>query len=160
MLAFLFKKDVENECESLNSFYSKIKSLYSFNYISEERKEYLKSQMERFGYLPYPHIKALEELSDSEVLYALEYKWSANGVFENGKFDYKYAVKIINFYKKNNYSLSSIKNYCYLYIIKVLLEKLYYSHLYDLNLESNSQKKDYWLWWYNLLKEIELIDMK
>ena len=89
MLAFLFKKDVENECESLNSFYSKIKSLYSFNYISEERKEYLKSQMERFGYLPYPHIKALEELSDSEVLYALEYKWSANGVFENGKFDFK-----------------------------------------------------------------------
>ena len=59
MLAFLFKKDVENECESLNSFYSRIKSLYSFNYISEERKEYLKSQMERFGYLPYPHIKAL-----------------------------------------------------------------------------------------------------
>ena len=88
MLAFLFKKDVENECESLNSFYSKIKNLYSFNFISDERKEYLKSQMERFGYLPYPHIKALEELSDSEVLYAMEYKWASNGVFKDGKFDF------------------------------------------------------------------------
>ena len=91
MLAFLFRKDVESECEVLNSFYSKIKELYSFNYISDERKEYLKSLMERFGYLPYPHIKALEELSDSEVLYALEYKWTANGVFKDGKFDFTKA---------------------------------------------------------------------
>ncbi len=88
MLAFLFKKDVENECESLNSFYAKLKDLYSFNFISEERKEYLKSLMEKFGYLPYPQIKALEELSDSEVLFALEYKWTANGVFKDGKFDF------------------------------------------------------------------------
>ncbi len=100
---------------------------------------------------------------DETIIGPIEYELASfliKNCFENGKFDYKYAVKIINFYKKNNYSLSSIKNYCYLYIIKVLLEKLYYSHLYDLNLESNSQKKDYWLWWYNLLKEIELIDMK
>ena len=88
MLAFLFKKDVENECENLNTFYAKLKDLYSFNYISEERKAYLKSQMEQFGYLPYPQIKALEELSDSEVLFALEYKWAANGVFKDGKFNF------------------------------------------------------------------------
>ena len=88
MLAFLFKNDVENECEALNNFYAKLKDMYSFNFISDERKEYLKSLMERFGYLPYPHIKALEELSDSEVLYALEYKWTANGVFKDGKFDF------------------------------------------------------------------------
>ena len=100
---------------------------------------------------------------DETIIGPIEYELASfliKNCFENGKFDYKYAVKIINFYKRKNYSLSSIKNYCYLYIIKVLLEKLYYSHLYDLNLESNSQKKDYWLWWYNLLKEIELIDMK
>lgn len=88
MLAFLFKKDTQNACEKLNSFYAKLKELYSFNYIDEERKEYLKSQMEKFGYLPYPQIKALEELSDSEVLFALEYKWIANGVFKDGKFDF------------------------------------------------------------------------
>jgi len=88
MLAFLFKKDTESACENLNSFYSKLKEMHSFKFISDERKEYLKSQMEKFGYLPYPHIKALEELSDSEVLYALEYKWASNGVFKDGKFNF------------------------------------------------------------------------
>ena len=88
MLAFLFKKNVENACEKMNSFYTQLKELYSFDSITEERKEYLRNQMEKFGYLPYPHIKALEELSDAEVLYALEYKWVANGVFENGLFNY------------------------------------------------------------------------
>ena len=88
MLAFLFKKETENACEKLNSFYSELKEMYPFDLISDERKEYLKSQMETFGYLPYPHIKALEELSNSEVLYALEYKWQANGIFKDGKFEF------------------------------------------------------------------------
>ena len=86
MLAFLFKKEVESECDNLNSFYTKLREMYSFDTISDERKEYLKSQMERFGYLPYPQIKALEELSDAEVLFALESKWESNGVFKDGKF--------------------------------------------------------------------------
>ena len=88
MLDFLFKKDTANSCEDLNSFYSELKNIYSFDSISEERKEYLKKEMEQYGYLPYPHIKALEELSDAEVLYALEYKWKNNGVFKDGKFDF------------------------------------------------------------------------
>ena len=91
MLAFLFRKDTDNGCECLNSFYSQLKELYNFDSISDERKDYLKSQMEKFGYLPYPHIKALEELSDAEVLYALEYKWTSNGVFSEGKFDFTKA---------------------------------------------------------------------
>ena len=88
MLSFLFKKDTKNSCEKLNNFYSQLKEMYSFNFISEERKEYLKSEMNKYGYLPYPHIKALEELTNAEVLFALEYKWESNGVFKNGKFDY------------------------------------------------------------------------
>lgn len=89
MLAFLFKKNVENECESINSFYSKLKEIYSYDSISDERKEYLKSEMEKYGYLPYPQIKALEELTDAEVLYALEYKWIQNETFKDGNFDFK-----------------------------------------------------------------------
>lgn len=88
MLEFLFKKETENIAESLNTFYSKLREMYPFDRISEERKEYLKSQMNRFGYLPYPHIKALDDLSDSEVLFALESKWEANGVFSNGHFNF------------------------------------------------------------------------
>lgn len=87
MLDFLFKKEVSLS-EDLNSFYSKLKEMYSFDSISDERKEYLKSTMSKYGYLPYPQIKALEELSDSEVLFALESKWENEGVFKNGKFEF------------------------------------------------------------------------
>ena len=90
MLDFLFKKEV-SVSETLNNFYSKIKELYPFDSISEERKEYLSSTMEKYGYLPYPHIKALEELSDAEVLFALETKWKNEGVFKDGKFDFSKA---------------------------------------------------------------------
>ena len=67
MLEFLFKRETGNICEDLNPFYSALREMYSFDSIQEDRKEYLKSQMEKFGYLPYPHIKALEELSDAEA---------------------------------------------------------------------------------------------
>ena len=88
MLEFLFKRETSCPCENLNSFYSKLKDMYSFDSITDERKDYLKTQMETYGYLPYPHIKALEELTDAEVLYALEYKWISNGVFKDGKFHF------------------------------------------------------------------------
>ena len=88
MLDFLFKKETDNLCETLNNFYSKLKEIYSYNSISEERKEFLKTTMDKFGYLPYPQIKALEELSDAEVLFALESKWKANGVFKDGRFEF------------------------------------------------------------------------
>ena len=65
MLDFLFKKDTVSVCENLNNFYSKLREMHSFETISEERKEYLKSTMTRFGYLPYPQVKALEELTDA-----------------------------------------------------------------------------------------------
>ena len=91
MLEFLFKKETTSPCEALNSFYSALKEMYSFDTISDERKDYLRTQMETYGYLPYPHIKALEELSAAEVLYALEYKWISNGVFKDGRFNFSKA---------------------------------------------------------------------
>jgi len=87
MLDFLFKKEV-SASEALNNFYAKLKEIYSFDSITEERKDYLKTTMSKYGYLPYPHIKALEELSDSEVLFALESKWENEGVFADGKFNF------------------------------------------------------------------------
>ncbi len=88
MLNFLFKRETSS-AEILNEFYSKLKEIYSFDSISEERKEYLKSTMTKFGYMPYPHIKALEELTDAETLWALESKWENEGVFKDGKFEFK-----------------------------------------------------------------------
>ncbi|MCQ2738661.1 MAG: hypothetical protein MJ237_00375 [bacterium] len=87
MLDFLFKKE-DLISNTLNDFYSKLKEMHPFETISQDRKEYLKSTMEKYGYLPYPHIRALEELSDAEVLFALEYKWAREGVFADNKFNY------------------------------------------------------------------------
>lgn len=88
MLDFLFKKETMSSCENLNNFYSKLKKLYPSENISAERKEYLSTTVKKYGYLPYPQIKALEELTDAEVLYALEAKWELNGVFKDGEFNF------------------------------------------------------------------------
>lgn len=87
MLSFLFKRELSS-AEILNDFYSKLRELYSFDSISEERKSYLKATMAKYGYMPYPHIKALEELSDAEVLWALESKWENEGIFKDGHFKF------------------------------------------------------------------------
>ena len=99
---------------------------------------------------------------DEAILGPIEYELASfliKNCFENGVFNYDYASIIIKFYKSMNYSISDIEKFCHFYIIKVLLEKLYYSYLYGLNLESNSQKKDYWLWWYKLLETIHIKDI-
>ena len=104
MLSFLFKKETSS-VDNLNDFYSQLREMYSFETISAERKDYLKSTMAEYGYMPYPHIKALEELSDAEVLWALESKWEAQGVFKDGKFDYtKSSVLARNNVKKRSRS--------------------------------------------------------
>ena len=90
MLNFLFKKETSS-AELLNDFYSKLREMYSFEAISDDRKDYLKTTMAKYGYLPYPHIKALEELTDAEVLWALESKWENEGVFKDGKFEFSKA---------------------------------------------------------------------
>ena len=88
MFLSLFKKE-EKKAEKLNSLYEKIKSYYNFESINEMRKKELCELMEKFSYLPYPHIKALEELSPAEVLFALEKKWQNEGVFDNGSFNFE-----------------------------------------------------------------------
>lgn len=89
MLSFLFKKQPPQKSKEVNSFYKKLKEVYNYNDISEERKEYLKEKIEKYGYLPYPHIKALEELTPAEVLFGLETKWKINKVFGDGEFHFK-----------------------------------------------------------------------
>ena len=101
MLDFLFKKEVSS-AEILNDFYSKLKEIYSFDSISEKRKKELKSSMKKFGYLPYSHQKALESLTDSEVLFALETKWENEGVFKDGSFSFDKASTLARNGVKNS----------------------------------------------------------
>ena len=90
MLEFLFnrKKNEEKKDAILNEFYTKLRRRYNFDNISVKRKTELKYTICKYGYLNYPHVKALEELTNEEVLYGLELKWKKNNVFKNGKFSF------------------------------------------------------------------------
>lgn len=85
-----FSKKEEDIDKTLNSVYKKLKEIYDYSSISQERKDYLKNLIEGNGYLPYPYIKALEELSCAEILFGLELKWKNNGVMdEEGVFNFE-----------------------------------------------------------------------
>ena len=90
MLDLLFKKKPqEKKDQKLNEVYNSLKAKYSFDNISQKRKDELKALIKKYGYLPYPYIKALEELSTEEILFGLEIKWSDNGIFKAGKFNFE-----------------------------------------------------------------------
>ncbi len=92
MFEFLFgnKNDNKNEKSiEINNIYSALKRAYPSDKISEERKKELSGLIKKYGYLPYPYIKALEELTPEEILFGLEIKWADNGIFKNGKFDFQ-----------------------------------------------------------------------
>ncbi len=98
---FSFLKNLKGAKEEkldkeINEVYKKLKDLYDFDSISDERKEELKTLIEENGYLPYPHIKALEELSPAEVLYGLEIKWKLNGVFSEEENEFCFENNMIS----------------------------------------------------------------
>ncbi|MCR5260795.1 MAG: hypothetical protein K6C94_03045 [Candidatus Gastranaerophilales bacterium] len=95
MLSFLFgKKDslkkveIDPQSKELSDFLIKLKEIYRGNDISEGRKAYLRRVIEKYGYLPYPHIRALEELNAADTIFGLEVKWRLNGVLENSQFKF------------------------------------------------------------------------
>jgi hypothetical protein len=69
----------------MNSLFNKLKGLYGYDSISQERKDYLEGLIKKYGYLPYPHIRALEELTDAEVLFGIEVKMELAGTLVNGE---------------------------------------------------------------------------
>lgn len=90
-MKFFFNKtkcDNNSKCNELNEIYRNLKQAYPQENISEERKTELSELIKKFGYLPYPYIKALEELTPEEILFGLEIKWQDNKVFENGEFKF------------------------------------------------------------------------
>lgn len=84
-------KKSEKLDKEINSMFKKLKELYGYAELTQERKEYLKNLIEENGYLPYPYVKALEELSPAEILYGLEIKFALNNVFksETSEFDFE-----------------------------------------------------------------------
>lgn len=108
MLNHLFKsptKTVHRFDKEINDFYSALKEIYNFDSISSERKTYLENIMNEYGYLNYPHIKALEELTPAETLFCLEFKWKNNGVFSAGSFQFENNE--ISVLQRHKYNTSS-----------------------------------------------------
>lgn len=65
----------------MNSLFSKLKQLFDYESVTPERKNYLEGLIKKYGYLPYSHIKALEELSDAEVLFGINIKMELANTF-------------------------------------------------------------------------------
>ena len=85
MFDFLQKKKEINKSELFNNQYKIIKDLYTKDTIQFERKRELSVLIEKFGYLPYSHAKALEELTEEEVIFCLEKKLEINAAFNGNK---------------------------------------------------------------------------
>ena len=84
---FLKKKNNGNSnIQKINEIYSKLINKYSEDKISEKRKDELSKLIDKYGYLPYPYIQALEELTPEEILFGLQKKWQNNNVFKDNKF--------------------------------------------------------------------------
>lgn len=120
MFEFLFgkkKQKQDNKQDLLNEIYVKLREKYNPDNISEERKNVLKDKINMYGYLNYPYVMALEELTNEEILFGLEIKWKQNGVFKDGKFSFdndkisplaRNGIKNSEWFKKEGHDIKLI----------------------------------------------------
>ncbi len=89
MLQLLNKKN-KTEANFLNNeldvLLSKIAQIYRIEEVKEDRKQYLSKTIKKYGYLPYPQFKVLEELTDDEAIYTLIEKLKYAKTFKDNKF--------------------------------------------------------------------------
>ena len=69
----------------IKELFPRLTQIYGVGEVSEERKKYLDETIDKFGYIPYPHYKAIEELTDGEIIYALIKIFENEGVYKNSK---------------------------------------------------------------------------
>ena len=70
----------------LTSIISKLNQIYDVESISKDRMQYFISTMDKYGYLPYPQYKVLEELTDAEALFCLILKLNNAKSYVNSAF--------------------------------------------------------------------------
>lgn len=72
--------------EKLSQNFKLLKELFGTENVSDERKHYIQSLVREFGFLPYSHQQALEELTDAETIIGIEEKLKCNNVYKDGVF--------------------------------------------------------------------------
>lgn len=103
---------------NLNEIFTELKAIYDVENVSEERRQYLAQTIQKYGYLPYPHYKTLEELSAGEVIFALEQKLLNEGTYngiafassalKNPSVLARKGVKDSNWFKKEGHNVKLI----------------------------------------------------
>lgn len=89
----------------LTKLFNSLKEIYNVESVIEERKEYLCELLNKYGYLPYPHQKSLEEITDAEAIICLEEKLKINKTYDGEKFIFD--KKNISAVSRANYKDSS-----------------------------------------------------
>ena len=85
-MKLLILDDMEINSENLNKLLNGLKSLYETEKVKEKRRQYIVELVNNYGYIPYPHIKALNEFSEAETIIALEEKLKLNNNYKEEKF--------------------------------------------------------------------------
>ena len=100
----------------LQDVFSKLKEIYCINDVSEDRKKYLTETIQKYGYLPYPHYKVLEELTQSEIIFSLVEILKLEGTYDNSKLKdianpspvVRRKIKNSNWFKKEGQNIKLI----------------------------------------------------
>jgi len=86
----------------MNSLFNKLEQLFNYESISQESKDYLEGLIKKYGYLPYSHIKALEELSDAEVLFGIKVKMELANTFVDNEIRFEKLSPIARYNIENS----------------------------------------------------------
>ena len=75
--------------KNLNTLLNELKTKYDLNSITDERKAELTFLVQKYGYLPYPHVKALKELTPAETIFILIEKLKLNNIYNDNGFHFE-----------------------------------------------------------------------
>ncbi len=73
---------------NLNKIINELKNIYNTQNADQTRKQEIIELVNSYGYIPYPHVKALRELSDAETIIALEEKLKLNNTYNENRFTF------------------------------------------------------------------------
>ena len=70
----------------VQSLFSTLIKIYGIHEVSLDRKKYIDSLVSKYGYIPYPHYRVLDEMSENEIVYSLYKIYEELGVLDkNGE---------------------------------------------------------------------------
>ncbi len=85
----ILESNTKINSENLNALLDELKSIYKADSLDETRKNHIKELVNKYGYIPYPHIKALKELTPAETIIALQEKLKLNKTYNDAGFAFE-----------------------------------------------------------------------